>query len=701
MNPVLIYQNETKFDFNNKFTIEFVDNNIETFVNFFSNRQYYIASLNCNVIKKNKTKTTFESSEENVKKLSTISRELLSKGASFKNDIDYVITELLKRYDLTDIAPQKYKLVLDSKTINDNCYSYQFYDVEEQRLKFAKIYSPFTHFKKGFIFKGENDPNKENQIVIQLINNSEIKFSFYQIPNRKNIIERNLYRDYNVKIYKNPRTSEFYISNPAIFLWAEEEFIKNQTVVVPKLFNNLFDYKRLKSKRYPVISDLFTNNENTVFVEYGKRIVVYANKEFFSFGNESIRDLQEENSILVYCTLIGLYTLTDIDKKKIKKLLPNFSFKILTKYRGNGLSDFRNNDVFYPSAKFAHPTDKKIFDPRKKFMTISSKKKYKDYLSCNEGVFFNDINIKIPQDIDACEKLFDEEVLKVKKLVKDIGQPKEIPEYEQINLALYDESNIIEETFVQRINKKIQLYGIASIPFAHTKKNHIVSLKNLLPFRINENNKKHKITFSLENLEGKTPIATSDNKIYNLSIIAVEDTKMPKIEKEITIEALQSFDKYQKLNPIEIQITDSDIFKELTLLTDRRIKYRFVPNSILLSSSVQEETEVIFLIVTGLNEARDILLNGKKLKAIGCIYTNEIEGWDQTKKVTSNWISCKLSNSKYPLGTKHLGFEFVTSRLNALIDFTLYLIDQNGKETTFASTEEKTPALNFSIQIIS
>ena len=176
---------------------------------------------------------------------------------------------------------------------------------------------------------------------------------------------------------------------------------------------------------------------------------------------------------------------------------------------------------------------------------------------------------------------------------------------------------------------------------------------------------------------------------------------MPKIQKEITIEALQSFDKYQKLNPIEIQITDSNIFKELTLFSNTKIKYRFVPNSILLSSSVQEETEVIFLAVTGLNEARDILLNGQKIKAIGCIYTNEIEGWDQIKKITSNWISCKLSNSRYPLGAKHLGFEFVTSRLNALLDFTLYLLDQNGKEITFASTEEKTPALNFSIQVIS
>ena len=60
----------------------------------------------------------------------------------------------------------------------------------------------------------------------------------------------------------------------------------------------------------------------------------------------------------------------------------------------------------------------------------------------------------------------------------------------------------------------------------------------------------------------------------------------------------------------------------------KKTKYRFIPNSILFSSSVQEETEVIFLVVTGLNDARDIFINGKIYKSIGCIYTASIEGWN-------------------------------------------------------------------------
>ena len=93
------------------------------------------------------------------------------------------------------------------------------------------------------------------------------------------------------------------------------------------------------------------------------------------------------------------------------------------------------------------------------------------------------------------------------------------------------------------------------------------------------------------------------------------------------------------------------------------------------------------------------LLMGKYINLLDVFFTASIEGWNNFKKKTSNWVLCKLSNSKYPFGTKHLGFEFDTTSLNSLIDFTLYLLDQNGKEISFSADKQKTPALNFSIQI--
>ena len=237
--------------------------------------------------------------------------------------------------------------------------------------------------------------------------------------------------------------------------------------------------------------------------------------------------------------------------------------------------------------------------------------------------------------------MFDKNVLEIKKLVEDIGTLKEVVENEQLNLALYDDSNLIEETFAQRVNKHLQLYGFISVPFANEKGNNVITLSNLLQFRVNRTVKKEQLTLELAYLEKSRSLDTTDEKIYNLSIVCIEPLKkkMVTIEREVTIEGLQKFEKYQKLNPIDIKLTDNEVIRKLFFKENRRIQYRFTPNSILFSSSIQKETKVIFLTTTGLNEARDILINGKLFKAIGVIYTNEIENWDKIKKVSSNWVT--------------------------------------------------------------
>ena len=88
---------------------------------------------------------------------------------------------------------------------------------------------------------------------------------------------------------------------------------------------------------------------------------------------------------------------------------------------------------------------------------VCSKTKYEDYLNSNSGIFYFDSYKDLPNDLAECEKLFDEEVLKIKKLVGDIGELKEITEDEQLTLILYDDSNLIEEAFIQRFNKQLQL----------------------------------------------------------------------------------------------------------------------------------------------------------------------------------------------------------------------------------------------------
>ena len=674
--------------------------------------------MNCNITKANNKKVTFKGSKSLVDELSEKSRDLLDKGAASKNDINYMTSFLTPNFNLPDLAPQKYKIVLDSIDLNNNSFNYQFYDVKDKRIKFAKIYSPFSHLKNGLVFKGEKDPNKNNKVLIRLVdNNTKIRCVFLQSINDQWKIEKNFYRDINAKFVRTRQRDGSYTwdsTNPNLFLIAEIRSLKAgvfNTASFMKGFYFDHNYGGIFKGKYPLIhkelASIFSGHRQP-FIQKDVSVRIDKNKPFLIYGSiDKKRHKFGFDSILDDCTYLGDYPLMDNDKKEIEKEFPNFSFNSLGEYVS--LSDktqrtqWKDNDILFPSATNKSANSTTIFDPKTQFMKfVCENSKYKDYLDSNDGIFYFDSYKDLPNDLDDCEKLFDKDVLEIKKLVNDIGQLKEITEYEQLNLALYDDSNIIEETFIQRFNKQIQLYGFISIPFANSKKNHLITLKNLLPFRVNKDIQKENLSFELGYLEKEDNIVTNEKKIHNLSIVCIENKKpMPLIEKEVIIEALQSFDQYQKLNPIEIKITDSDVFKELIYKKNQRIKYRFIPNTILFSSSVQEETELIFLTVTGLNEARDIFINGKLYKAIGSIFTNEIEGWDSLKKSTSNWVSCKLTNSKYPFGAKQLAFEFDTTRLNALLNFTLNLIDQTGKEITFLATEQKTPALNFTIQIIS
>ena len=371
MNPVLIYQNETTLDYNNKFSIDFVDNNTVNYVKFLKKNQY-IGSMNCNITKANKTKTTFESSKDLVDKLSERSRELLTKGAAFKNDIDYVTTSLTQNFNLPNIAPQKYKLVLDTVTINNNSFSYQFYDVNDKRQKFAKIYSSFSHFKNGFVFKGEKDPNKDNKVLIQLVDNSKIRFIFSQPPDNKYKIERNLYRDYNAKFVKkrSGRVNAWYSTNPAVYLRAEEQGLRDQKFDPPSFMKQLFfdtDFSLQEANLFPVIGKTFLTSHRFLrpFVQYGKKVDIVANQNFLVHGSPDKKKHKSIDSILDNCIYVGNYQLTDSDKKSIEKHHPDFSFNSLGEYYGDGLTDWKQNDIIYPSAPFISFNPTMLLIPKK------------------------------------------------------------------------------------------------------------------------------------------------------------------------------------------------------------------------------------------------------------------------------------------------------------------------------------------------
>ena len=167
---------------------------------------------------------------------------------------------------------------------------------------------------------------------------------------------------------------------------------------------------------------------------------------------------------------------------------------------------------------------------------------------------------------------------------------------------------------------------------------------------------------------------------------------------EFKIERFQNFQQYLKINSINIQIIDPEIQNSL-LFYANRYKYRFIANSLLFSSPIQKDTNVIFIATKELSNAKDILINGKLFQGIGVVYLSEIKGWKYIKKV-SHWTNAVLSDSKYPIAAKHFAFRFEPTDLHHLSNFEYSLLDNKAKLIEFKPGEDKIPALDFTIQII-
>ena len=130
----------------------------------------------------------------------------------------------------------------------------------------------------------------------------------------------------------------------------------------------------------------------------------------------------------------------------------------------------------------------------------------------------------------------------------------------------------------------------------------------------------------------------------------------------------------EKLNPVEITIHNSQIQRKLSRYGNQRYKYRFIINKLWINSSIVQETNVIFLISNGLNDARTSVINGKIYKSIGVVNVNEKANWTELKG-KSKWVNIVFNDSENPTLAKHFAFAFETTNLNDLLNFELSLLD--------------------------
>ena len=114
-------------------------------------------------------------------------------------------------------------------------------------------------------------------------------------------------------------------------------------------------------------------------------------------------------------------------------------------------------------------------------------------------VLYRTFVVDIPESMTECGKLFDKNVLPIKKLVKDIGDLHSLVIKETKNFLLYDDSNLIANTFFTEVNKKFQPYGLISLEYNSNNKN-LINSKNRLKFNILRNIQKEYLTLQLQDI---------------------------------------------------------------------------------------------------------------------------------------------------------------------------------------------------------
>ena len=155
MKPSFIYFKEIPFNDNNRFVLDFSDEEFEQKVYFDKNINYYLASLDCNLILREEIKKDKKKIEE----LSKKSRLLLEKGTAYQNDIGWMTSAVANYYNFSGFGVT-YNLILYPKIIDEYSYKYKFYDTVK-KIRDCKIYSSFSCYKgNGFEFQRIIGPKK-------------------------------------------------------------------------------------------------------------------------------------------------------------------------------------------------------------------------------------------------------------------------------------------------------------------------------------------------------------------------------------------------------------------------------------------------------------------------------------------------------------------------------------------------------------
>ena len=711
MEPIFMYWNEVKFEGDNnykKFTVNFNDEDRLDGVIFRKRKKYYIISLTTDIkIEKKISKLAdYKKIEETSKKFN----ELLKNGPeSLYENIE------LKIQDVNNLQPIKTNRKKSTKSL-------EFFDVKIEKKKKSLIYSPYKELKYfGLHFE------KRNAII------DKYEINLVEDDNKNYFLEKKLFYDKKkiIEVIKKK-----YLYQNMFFMEDKGKLIVQPIDLTDILISNIesfsgmsFDWtyflRNIDQFRYLFYSALFglAGNKNVKIFQKGQNVndshpiaYDYRNGNFTIKGGVNFyitKELNEKKqSIFRNIDKIPEKIITNTKLDDLRKQVNDNSFKApkLFGFRSKTNSIFTNftsRDIIIPDFNVKVETRKKSDENEKKIY---------------EGSFFmldNDYNqSKITRRISTDKRLatikntFSEE--DENYLNKDYNSMKKKTDINvnSLNLVyekkfLYDLNNFIRPSYTTELQTDFNIYGLVNFSSKTDKENeklHIISPKNYLKFDTIDDTYKNDLKIELTKVHTKKTFEIVDNKAYNFGILCTEDEKVGekrKMKEEI-LDVIQVIgiqnNEYPYLNPIHIHIKSERIIRRLMLKKNN--KYRFVLTSAIFSSNIINETETIFFISNGLDDAKKIFINDSLEDGLGVCYLSQIENWKLIRG-QSKRVQVVFNNSEKIIGQlNHLAFEFTTRNLSDILKFSITLLDDKKKLIKFKDGEENIPIINFNIEIL-
>ena len=216
----------------------------------------------------------------------------------------------------------------------------------------------------------------------------------------------------------------------------------------------------------------------------------------------------------------------------------------------------------------------------------------------------------------------------------------------------------------------------------------------MLKFLVEKDTIRNTLHFQLTNISGNIP-EIKDSKIYKFSLTQFGRKKklpMQELIETIIVRAQQNFDIVGGLNPIQIEIEDDRILNALKKY--KNVLYKTTPFGLLFPVSIKNDTQQIFVTCRELSDVKQELLDGKIYGLMAIIDLDKINKWEEIKS-QSTWINAAFKHQKEINNNSHLCFSFTSKSLKDLLNYSIYLVDENNKEIDFTAGKKKISILNF------